>query len=81
MSLYIFLFIINKNVLTSLYEAYNEAIHMEDGTISVDFNVPYKIMNGMLLWEMDKVIYPVRRIYRGHERSGFIEGVKVGVLL
>ena len=38
-------------------------------------------MNGMELREMDRIIYPVCRLCRDHERAGFIEGVKIGVLL
>lgn len=54
---------------------------MDDGTIKADFNELYKLMNGMPLKEMDKIIYPVCKLCRDHERSGFVEGVKVGIYL
>lgn len=38
-------------------------------------------MNGMELREMDKIIYPVCTLCRDHQRSGFVEGVKVGIRL
>ena len=38
-------------------------------------------MNGMPLREMDKVIYPMCKLCRDHEQAGFIEGIKVGMLL
>ena len=38
-------------------------------------------MNGMELREMDRIIYPVCKLCREHERSGFVEGIKLGVLL
>jgi hypothetical protein len=38
-------------------------------------------MNGMELREMDKIIYPVCKLCRDHERAGFIEGVRLGVRL
>ena len=38
-------------------------------------------MNGMPLREMDKIIYPVCKLCRDHERAGFTEGVKVGILM
>lgn len=38
-------------------------------------------MNGKTLREMDEVIYPVCTLCREHERAGFVEGVKVGILL
>jgi len=38
-------------------------------------------MNGMSLKEMDKIIYPVCTLCRGHERTGFIAGVNIGMRL
>ena len=35
----------------------------------------------MPLREMDKVIYPVCKLCRDYEQAGFIEGIKVGMLL
>ena len=70
-----------KSVLTLLYEAYAESNRMDDGTIKEDFNELYRLMNGMELQEMDKIIYPVCTLCRDHQRSGFVEGVKVGLRL
>ena len=70
-----------ESVLTLLYEAYAESNRMDDGTIKEDFNELYRQMNGMELREMDKIIYPVCTLCRNHQRSGFVEGVKVGVRL
>ena len=69
------------SVLTLLYEAYAESNKMDDGTIQEDFNELYRVMNGMELREMDKIIYPVCTLCRDHQRSGFVEGVKVGIQL
>ena len=69
------------SVLTLLYEAYADCNKMDDGTIKEDFNELYRQMNGMQLREMDKIIYPVCTLCRDHQRSGFVEGVKVGVRL
>ena len=69
------------SVLTLLYEAYAESNKMDDGTIKEDFNELYQQMNGMKLREMDRIIYPVCTLCRDHQRSGFIEGVKVGIRL
>lgn len=41
----------------------------------------YEAMNGMPLKKIDQIIYPVCRLCRDHERSGFSEGVKVGIRL
>lgn len=70
-----------ESVLTLLYEAYAESNKMNDGTIKEDFNELYRLMNGMDLREMDKIIYPVCTLCRDHQRSGFVEGIKVGIRL
>ena len=70
-----------ESVLTLLYEVYAESNKMDDGTIKEDFNELYRLMNGMELREMDKIIYPVCTLCRDHQRSGFVEGIKVGILL
>lgn len=38
-------------------------------------------MNGMSIQDMDRVIYPVCKLCRDHEKTGFIGGVKVGFWL
>lgn len=70
-----------ESVLTLLYEAYAECNKMDDGTLKEDFNELYRLMNGMELREMDKIIYPVCTLCRDHQRSGFVDGVVVGVRL
>ena len=70
-----------ESVLALLYEAYADSNKMDDGTITKDFNELYRVMNGMELREMDKIIYPVCTLCRDHQRSGFVEGVKVGIRL
>ena len=69
------------SVLALLYEAYNEINKLDNDQIKIDFQSLYKAMNGMSLKEMDRIIYPVCRLCRDHERSGFAEGVKVGIRL
>ena len=69
------------SVLTMLYEYYNENHPYDDKQIKADFHNLYQQMNGMPLREMDRIIYPVCKLCRDHERAGFIEGVKIGVLL
>jgi len=44
-------------------------------------NELYRQMNGMSLREMDKIIYPVCKLCRDHEKAGFVEGVKIGIKL
>ena len=70
-----------ESVLTLLYEAYSECNRLDDTQIKADFNELYRLMNGMELQEMDKIIYPVCKLCRDHERSGFTEGIKIGIIL
>ena len=69
------------SVLTMLYEAYSECNRLDDAQIKDDFHELYQLMNGMELRDMDRIIYPVCRLCRDHERSGFLEGVKIGIRL
>lgn len=70
-----------ESVLTLLYEAYNEVNPMDDPQIKADFHELYELINGMPLRDMDKIIYPVCTLCREHERSGFVHGVQIGVML
>ena len=69
------------SVLTMLYEYYNEYHPYDDKQIKADFHDLYQQMNGMPLREMDQIVYPVCKLCRDHERAGFVEGFKIGVLL
>ena len=68
-----------ESVLTLLYEAYSECNRLDNAQVKEDFNELYRLMNGMELREMDKIIYPVCKLCRDHEWAGFVEGVKVGL--
>lgn len=70
-----------ESVLTLLYEAYSECNRLDDAQIKADFNELYQLMNGMELRDMDKIIYPVCKLCRDHEKAGFIEGIKIGIRL
>lgn len=35
----------------------------------------------MPLREMDRIVYPVCKLCRDHERAGFVEGIKIGMRL
>ena len=71
----------SDTVLGMLYECYNENHPYDNEEIKADFNELYRQMNGMPLREMDKVIYPVCKLCRDHEKAGCIEGIKVGIHL
>ena len=65
------------SVLGLLYECFNENNPYDNDQIKADFEELYQQMNGMSLRDMDKVIYPVCKLCRDHEKAGFIEGIKV----
>ena len=68
-----------ESVLAMLYECHNENNPYDNEQIKEDFNELYQQMNGMSLQEMDRIIYPVCKLCRDHERAGFVEGVKIGL--
>ena len=70
-----------ESVLTMLYECYNENNPYDNEQIKADFNELYRQMNGMPLREMDNIVFPVCRLCRDHEKAGFIEGIRLGILL
>ena len=70
-----------ESVLTMLYECHNENNPYDNEQIRADFNELYQQMNGMPLREVDNIVYPVCRLCRDHEKVGFIEGIRLGVLL
>lgn len=71
----------NEDSLGLLYEAHSESNAMYDDEIKADFHALYEAMNGIPLREMDKIVYPVCTLCRSHQKSGFIEGVRVGIML
>lgn len=70
-----------ESLLAMLYECYENINGLDDKTIKVDFDHLYQLMNGKTIREMDEIIYPVCTLCRDHQRSGFIEGIKVGIQL
>ena len=69
------------SVLGLLYECFNENHPYDNEQIKADFEELYRQMDGMPLREMDKIVYPVCKLCRDHERSGFVEGIKIGIRL
>lgn len=69
------------SILTMLYESYSDANRMDDDRIKTDFHELYQAMNGMPLREMDRITDPVCALCRDHERTVFVEGIKIGILL
>ena len=70
-----------ESFLAMLYECYDDLNGLDDKNIKADFDNLYRVMNGKTIQEMDEVLYPVCRLYRDHQRAGFVAGVKVGIQL
>lgn len=69
------------SVLEMLYGCYNQYNRMDTEAIKAGFEELYEQMAGIPLLDMDDIIYTACTLCREHEKSGFIEGVKVGILL
>ena len=69
------------SILGMLYGRYNECNSLDTEEIKAAFDELYQRMNGMTLQEMDQIVDVVCALCRDHQRSGFAEGVKVGLLL
>ena len=70
-----------ESLLEMLFNVYTEFNGFDNQIIREDFNDLYTAMNGKTLREMDQIIYPVCTRCRDHEKTGFQEGVKVGIRL
>ena len=70
-----------ESVLAMLYECHNENSPYDNEQIRTDFNELYQQMNGTPLREIDKIIYPVCKLCRDHEKAGFVEGIRIGIQL
>ena len=71
----------DESLLEILFNVYTEFNGFDNDTIREDFNALYAAMNGKTIREMDEIIYPVCTLCRDHEKTGFEEGVKVGIRL
>ena len=67
-----------ESVLTMLYECHNENNPYDNEQIKEDFNELYQQMNGMSLREVDKIIYPVCKLCRDHEKAGITDESYIG---
>ena len=69
------------SVLTLRYEAYADNNRMDDERIKEDFKKLYHLINGMTQTQMDTILNPVCALCIEHQRSGFVEGIKIGIRL
>ena len=60
---------------------YDENCNSDSEEIKKAFEELYEAMNGKTLREKDEVIYAVCRLCRSHQQTGFVDGIKLGILL
>ena len=68
-----------ESLLEMIYNVYSEFNGFDNDIIRRDFDVLNESMNGKTLPEMDQIIYSVCTLCRDHEKTGFQEGVKLGI--
>ena len=68
-------------ILEMLYSHYAAFNRMDTVEIKKNFETLYHQLTGMPLKELDNIIDTVTTLCWQHEQSGFIEGIKVGLLL
>ena len=69
-----------ESVLALLYESYEE-LQGCSRQMKEDFHELYRLLDGIPLTELDRIINLVCTLCRDHEQSGFIHGVQIGIRL
>lgn len=60
---------------------YDQNCNSDTEEIKQAFEDLYEAMNGKTLREKDEVIYAVCRLCRGHQQTGFVDGIRLGLYL
>lgn len=68
-------------ILEMLFNCYHEFNGLDTQAIKDGFEEIYNQLSGRTVAEIDKIIYPVCTLCSEHQKTGFIEGVKVGLRL
>ena len=70
-----------RSVLEMLYTYYSQYNCLDTPQIKSDFEALYQQLTGKPLRELDNIIDTVTTLCWQHEQSGFVEGIKGGLLL
>lgn len=70
-----------QSILEMLYTYYHECNNTNTDAVTTAFEDLYQRMHGMPLRDMDRIVDAVCTLCREHERAGFVEGIKVGIML
>ena len=69
------------SVLEMLYTYYSQYNRLDTAEIKSDFETLYHQLTGKSLRELDNIIDTATTLCWHHEKSGFTEGIKLGILL
>ena len=69
------------SILEMFFTYYHECNNTDTDAVKAAFEDLYQRMHGMPLREMDRIVDAVCVLCTEHEKAGFVEGVKVGLLL
>ena len=69
------------SILEMLYICYSQYNRLDTPQIQSDFEELYHQLTGKSLRELDGIIDTVTTLCWHHEKSGFTEGIKLGMLL
>jgi hypothetical protein len=72
---------VGNAVLALLYETYSELNYLDGDAVRTGCVKFYELMNSMSPQEMDRIISLVCQLCRDYEHAGFVEGIKIGILL
>ena len=70
-----------NSILEMLYRYYHQCNDADTDAVKVAFEDLYLRMHGIPLWEMDRIVDAVCVLCTEHEKAGFVEGVKVGLMM
>lgn len=70
-----------QSTLDMLYEAYREYNRFDDVKSQDGFKEIYRLLEDIPLREIDPLIYAVCDLCHAHQRTGFTEGIKLGIRL
>jgi len=69
------------SILEMLFSYYHECNNTDTDAVKAAFEDLYQRMHDIPLREMDRIVDDVCTLCREHEKAGFVEGVKAGMLL
>lgn len=70
-----------EGILDMIYESYREYNRLDDVRTATGFQELYRLLEDLSVREKDPVIHTVCDLCHAHQRTGFTEGIKLGIRL